>query len=84
MIITVCMGSSCFSRDNSSNAETVQRIVDDKGLGKIVTVKGCLCEGECKNGPNVRINDTLFSHVVSENLEDLIMHELEIEQRSGT
>jgi NADH:ubiquinone oxidoreductase subunit E len=74
--ITVCMGSSCFSRGNCTNAEFVQRYVEEHNLSGSVTVKGCLCEGECKNGPNIKINNKLFSHVSPEGLEDLLSYEL--------
>ena len=62
--ITVCTGSSCFSRGNAMNAKSVQRFWADKGLTEKVTVKGCLCDDQCKNGQNLHINDKLFSHVL--------------------
>ena len=31
-IITVCMGSSCFSRGNSSNAELIQLFIKENNL----------------------------------------------------
>lgn len=77
--ITVCMGSSCFSRGNSSNAEIVQRFIEKYNLASTVQVRGCLCESECKNGPNIRINGKLFSQVAPEGLEDLLKHELGVE-----
>lgn len=75
--ITVCMGSSCFSRGNAMNAEIVQKFLADNDLADKVSVKGCLCDGQCKNGPNLHINDKLFSHVSPETLEDILSHELE-------
>ncbi|MFI3257366.1 MAG: (2Fe-2S) ferredoxin domain-containing protein [Spirochaetales bacterium] len=83
MTITVCMGSSCFSRGNSSNTEAIQKILDEKRLTDSVTVKGCLCEGQCKNGPNIRINETLYSQVTLEMLEDILLHEYNREQGSS-
>ena len=76
--ITVCMGSSCFSRGNSTNAEIIQRFLAEKKLTDKVAVKGCLCEGDCKNGPNIRIDGKLFTDVTPEGLEALLIHELEI------
>lgn len=75
-IITVCMGSSCFSRGNSLNAEVIQRFLKEKNLEDKVQVRGCLCEGECKSGPHIRIDDKLFTEVTPEGLEDLLVHEL--------
>ena len=77
--VTVCMGSSCFSRGNSSNAEAVQRFVFENGLEEQVFVNGCLCEGECKNGPNLRIDGKLFTDVSPEAVPDLLRHELGLE-----
>ncbi len=76
MTITVCMGSSCFSRGNATNAETVQNLIEKMGLQDKVEIRGCLCEGLCKKGPNVRINDTVYSNVSPDSLENLIQHEL--------
>ncbi|MBO5481989.1 MAG: (2Fe-2S) ferredoxin domain-containing protein [Spirochaetaceae bacterium] len=75
-LITVCMGSSCFSRGNSSNAEMIQLFIKEHGLEDRVKVSGCLCEGECKNGPNIKINGKLFTDVSPESLEILLKHEL--------
>jgi NADH:ubiquinone oxidoreductase subunit E len=75
-LITVCMGSSCFSRGNSSNAEMIQLFIKEHGLEDRVKVSGCLCEGECKNGPNIKINGKLFTDVSPEGLEILLKHEL--------
>ena len=75
-IITVCMGSSCFSRGNSSNAELIQLFIKENNLEGRVRVTGCLCEGECKSGPNIKRNGKLFTDVSPEGLEILLRHEL--------
>ena len=75
-IITVCMASSCFSRGNSSNAELIQLFIKENNLEDRVRVTGCLCEGECKSGPNIKINGKLFTDVSPEGLEILLKHEL--------
>ncbi|MBO5137579.1 MAG: (2Fe-2S) ferredoxin domain-containing protein [Spirochaetaceae bacterium] len=77
--VTICMGSSCFSRGNAANAEVVQRFIVENGLEDKVFVKGCLCEGECKNGPNVRIDGKLYTDVSPETLGDLLTKALEAE-----
>lgn len=70
--ISVCMGSSCFSRGNAAVAELVQRYVEEHGLEEWVSVSGCLCGGKCKNGPNIRIDGTLVSHIALETLPALL------------
>ena len=76
--ITVCMGSSCFSRGNATNAEVIQRFLIERNLTDKVTVKGCLCESDCKNGPSIRIDGKLFTDVSPEGLELLLKHELNL------
>ena len=77
--ITICMGSSCFSRGNATNAEIIQKFIADNKLEDKITIKGCLCEGECKNGPNVRIDNELFTNVSPESLPDILAQVLQID-----
>lgn len=76
IIITVCMGSSCFSRGNSANAEIIKQYIQAHHLEEKVAVKGCLCESKCKTGPHIRIGDKIFDTVSPDGLEDLLAHEL--------
>lgn len=75
-VITVCMGSSCFSRGNAANAEIIQKYIETHGLSASVEVRGCLCESECKTGPHIRIDGKLFSYVSPEGLGDILTKEL--------
>ncbi|HEX2973825.1 MAG TPA: (2Fe-2S) ferredoxin domain-containing protein [Tepidisphaeraceae bacterium] len=61
--ITICMGSSCFSRGNNRNIEVVQQYLASNGLTGSVDIRGHLCEGLCKNGPNITIADKLYQEV---------------------
>ena len=74
--IIVCMGSSCFSRGNSRNAEIIKRFLAENGLEDKVSLRGCLCENECKTGPNIKIDGKLFSDINPEGLPLLLKHEL--------
>ena len=74
--ITICMGSSCFSRGNNINAQSLERFLAEHDLTDKVEVRGCLCEGQCKHGPNIRINDELLQGVEPEMLFDLLQHKL--------
>jgi NADH:ubiquinone oxidoreductase subunit E len=75
-IITVCMGSSCFSRGNSLNAELVRNFIKEHHLENKVKVKGCLCRGLCKNGPNIEINGKNYNKVSQKTLERIITEAL--------
>lgn len=61
--ITICMGSSCFSRGNRRNLEVVQDFFKTHRLPPSVELSGHLCEGHCKVGPNIHINGKLYHAV---------------------
>lgn len=61
--ITICMGSSCFSRGNNRNIEVVQHFIAQNSLNASVDVRGHLCEGLCKSGPNLVIDGKLYQEV---------------------
>ena len=61
--LTICMGSSCFSRGNNRNIEVLQDYLVSKPLPPGVELTGHLCEGHCKAGPNVTINDKMYHEV---------------------
>lgn len=74
--ITLCMGSSCFSRGNSINAQSIEHFLAERNLSARVEVRGCLCEGHCKDGPNIRINGELLQGIEPGMLFDLLQHKL--------
>ena len=73
--ITICMGCSCFSRGNSVIAQMIQDFIRDNNLENEVEIRGCLCTGECRQGPNIRIDGKLYSQVSPGSLNDLLKHE---------
>jgi NADH:ubiquinone oxidoreductase subunit E len=61
--ITICMGSSCFSRGNNRNIEVIQDYLASRKLPPGVELIGHLCQGHCKAGPNVTINGKMYHEV---------------------
>jgi NADH:ubiquinone oxidoreductase subunit E len=61
--IAICMGSSCFSRGNNRNIEVIQGFLSAHSLPDNVELVGHLCEGACKDGPNVTINGKMYREV---------------------
>jgi NADH:ubiquinone oxidoreductase subunit E len=70
------MGSSCYSKGNSQNAEIIQQFLEKNNLTETVLLKGSLCSDQCKVGPNIKINEKLFSHVTPDRIESLLTKEL--------
>jgi NADH:ubiquinone oxidoreductase subunit E len=58
--VSICMGSSCFSRGNNRNIEVVMAAAADQTLPLHICPRGHLCEGRCTQGPNITIADRTY------------------------
>ncbi|HEX2959871.1 MAG TPA: (2Fe-2S) ferredoxin domain-containing protein [Chitinispirillaceae bacterium] len=74
-VITICMGSSCFSRGNGKNYEIIRDFLKEKSIEADVLVKGCRCGGKCMHGPNIWIDDKLYSDIDQGSLIDILKNE---------
>jgi NADH:ubiquinone oxidoreductase subunit E len=70
--IVVCLGSSCFARGNAQNLTAIESYLDSHGLQKNVRVTGCLCQDECKRGPNVTVRGEAVHEVSAAKLRELL------------
>ncbi len=70
--ITICLGSSCFSRGNKSTLDIIKSYVKDHQLQVKMFFHGDLCNGLCDKGPIIKIDDKLFYEVTSENIYDIL------------
>ena len=61
--LTICLGSSCFTRGNDENLPRIQAFLKTRGLEGRVALKGSRCEGRCQHGPNLRVCDTFLDEV---------------------
>lgn len=73
--ITICMGSSCYSRGNVYNVEIIQSWLRQRGLDTKVELAGTLCEGLCRQGPIVKIGDTVYKGVTPSSIAEILAHE---------
>jgi NADH:ubiquinone oxidoreductase subunit E len=72
IVIEVCMGSSCFSRGNRRNLDLLQEYLREENLEEVVELRGRLCSGSCKKGPNITIDGQLYSGVTPSLLKTLL------------
>lgn len=72
--ITICMGSSCYSRGNRRNIEVIQKFLSDQKQEATVQVVGHLCENQCLQGPNLQIDGTVYHAVDSASVVQLLRH----------
>jgi NADH:ubiquinone oxidoreductase subunit E len=74
--LAICMGSSCFSRGNKRNIKIIQEYIGHHGLCGKVSLKGHLCEGLCKDGPNITVDGQVFNAIDSDFLEFVLDQQL--------
>ena len=74
--IEICMGSSCFARGNSTAVSLLKDFIQDHGLTQTVLLKGALCQGRCKEGPNTRVNGKDYPGIDGAALLDVVRAEL--------
>ncbi len=70
--ITICMGSSCFSRGNKEILSIVKKFLAEHHLEESVFFRGELCTGNCEIGPVLKIDDEQYSTVSSEKVYDIL------------
>jgi len=70
--ITVCLGSSCFSRGNRDVLEIIKSFLKQHHLENKVFFHGDLCTGHCENGPIVKIDNQLFENVNTDNIDEIL------------
>lgn len=72
--ITICMGSSCFSRGNNRNLEVIQEYLREHPLPSAVDLSGHLCQGHCQSGPNLTINGKMYHAANPVSVTGLLRH----------
>lgn len=78
--ITICLGSSCFSRGNKDVLEVIKKFIDEHQLNAVVFFHGDLCNGRCAEGPVLKIDDQLFSKVQVDNVFDILSGYFELKE----
>lgn len=74
--ILICMGSSCFARENRENLRVIEEFLKSHGISDSVHIEGSLCMGQCHQGPNITINGNEYHEVNSEELTGILRKEL--------
>ncbi len=64
--ITICLGSSCFSRGNKDVVEAIQEYLEDIGMKEQTNFKGGHCFGNCAEGPVMIVNGKTFKSITPE------------------
>lgn len=71
--VTICMGSSCFSRGNNKTLKFIQEFVESNHLERKIDVAGSLCEDKCNCGPHIKVDGKRYDNITPETAIDVIM-----------
>lgn len=61
--VTICLGSSCFSRKNREVVAALQDYLKSNYLSNKVLLKGGHCFGKCKQGPVMCISGNIYTEI---------------------
>lgn len=81
--ITICLGSSCFSRGNRDVLELIRQFLKQNNLDTLVDFRGDLCGHHCSSGPIVVIDGQIYESVDQDNIFDILNEVFHIELLSG-
>ncbi len=70
--ITICLGSSCFSRGNKIILDIIKNYLKQHNLESAVFFSGELCTGLCEEGPVLKVDDEVFKGVSTENIYEIL------------
>jgi NADH:ubiquinone oxidoreductase subunit E len=70
--ITICMGSSCFSRGNKEILTIVKKFLADNNLEVSVFFRGELCTCNCAKGPVLKLDNHDYTTVDSNKVYELL------------
>lgn len=57
LIIQVCIGSACHLKGAYNVINSLQQLINEKGLQEQITLKGAFCLGQCTDAVSVKIDD---------------------------
>ncbi len=76
LVVTVCVGSSCYVRGSDRVAEMLERLIDEHDLDGRVEIDGTFCMEHCSLGVTVRVEDRIFCQVMPDEVETFFANEV--------
>ena len=71
------MGSSCYARGNSENLQLINSFIKEHGLETSIELSGSRCEQLCGDGPNIIIDNKVYSSVTKSVLLDILNKQID-------
>lgn len=63
VVISMCMGSSCFPRGNDENMGLIRHYLKVHNLEQCIELKGHRCQDNCHLGPNIMVDGKPYNQV---------------------
>jgi NADH:ubiquinone oxidoreductase subunit E len=76
VVVTVCVGSSCYVRGSDRVAESLQRLIARHGLEGKVELNGAFCMEHCSLGVTVKVGDRIYSQVMPDEVDEFFAREV--------
>lgn len=70
--VRICMGSSCFARGNEENLKIIESYISKNNLDVKIELIGTRCESQCASGPNIIIDNKIYSGVNTDNIGKIL------------
>ena len=74
--ITICMGSSCFSKGANKIVSMIEQYQKDETVDIDIDMKGALCQGCCENGPLIIVDGRKYENVNEQTVIDILKQNL--------
>jgi NADH:ubiquinone oxidoreductase subunit E len=76
LVVTVCVGSSCYVRGSDRVAEALQKLIVEHDLEGRVEISGAFCMEHCSLGVTVQVDDRVYCQVMPEEVTAFFKNEI--------
>jgi len=68
--INICIGSACHLKGAYNVIKGLQKIIEERNLEDVVSVKAAFCLGECTESVSVKVDDDRVVSVSEKTVEE--------------
>jgi NADH-quinone oxidoreductase subunit G len=76
LLVTVCVGTSCFVRGSQTLLKSLVDYIESRGLEDVVEVQATFCFEQCDRGPTVQVGEQVETHCTLQRACELIESQL--------
>lgn len=75
-ILFVCLGPRCRKNNSEAFVSPLEKVlktkINEENTQEAIKLKGSLCMGQCKDGPNVKVGEKVYNRVDKEVLKKVL------------